>query len=217
MNRSRLLFLLSLLNLVAVFVCIYFLPQTVVFKFNSDFIVDELVSKWCNIILPLIQVISCIILVVIDIKTSTIPHFYRYIVMYIAIAIAMFYTWIMIVIQFGGYHIGDRVSLPLSSLILISIGLFMPAYSYYQKGKRVGTFSIFGYGWVRKSPIVWKKTHFAASVNGAFCGLLIMACGIVNDIVFKSNWAYLVAFGFWFIIYYMSTFFHSIRVYKHYY
>ena len=217
MNRSRLLFILSFINLLAVFVCIFFLPSMVAFKFNSDFFVEECVSRWCNIILPLIQFISCVILVITDIKTRNIPHFYRYIVMYIAISIAMLYTWVMIVIQFNGCQVGDKIYVPVSSFVLISVGLFMPAYSYYQKNKRVGTYSIFGYKWVKNSPIVWKKTHLCACITGAISGLLIMTCGIVNDISFKSNWVYLIALGIWVIVYYLVTFLHSIRMYRHYY
>lgn len=216
MNRGRLLFLLSFINFIAVFVCIFFLPQAVVFRFDSDFLVSEVVSKWLNIIMPSFQLIACLIILIIDLKTANIRHHYRYIVEYIAVSIAMIYTWIMIVIQFGNYKLGDKVALPLCTIILVIVGLFMMAYTYYQMSKKMNSFSIFNFSWVRKKLIVWKKTHFSAGVNGIIAGLLIMICGIVNDIVFKTNWMYLVAFGIYFIIYYVFTILHSIRVYRYY-
>lgn len=216
MNRGRLLFLLSFINFIAVFVCIFFLPQIVVFRFDSEFLVSEVVNKWLNIILPTFQLIACLIILIIDIKTAGIRHHYRYIVEYIAVSIAMLYTWIMIVIQFGDYKLGDKVAFPLSTIILVFLGLFMVAYTYYQMSKKMNSFSIFNFSWVRKKLIVWKKTHFSAGVTGAIAGLLIMACGIVNDIVFRTNWIYLIAFGIYFFIYYIFTILHSIRVYRFY-
>lgn len=212
MNKSRLLFLLSFVNVIAVFVCICYLPDVVAYRFNSAFLIDEMASKWWNIILPVLQLISCIILIVIDVKTLDIKHFYRYIVMYVAIDIAMFYTWLMIVIQFGNYQIGDKLTLPVSTMVFVAFGLFMMAYAFYQGGKAYRSFSIFSFSWTRKNPIVWSKTLNCASVMGRFVGLLIMACGIVNDICFGSNWVYLVAFGIWFVLYYIITFLHSIRM-----
>lgn len=217
MNRGRLLFVLSFFNLLAVFVCIFYLPQMVAFRFNSEFVVDQVVSRWSNIIMPAFQLIACIIILIIDIKTTGIRHHYRYIVAYIAISIAMLYTWIMIVIQFDNYGVGDKIEyMPLSTIIPMCFGLLFMAYTYYQTGKKFNSFSIFNFSWVRKMPIVWLKTHNFAGKVGAFSGILIMACGIVNDIVFKTNWIYLVAFGIYFVIYYLFTIFHSIRMYRYY-
>lgn len=216
MNRGRLLFIFSLFNFLAVFVCIFFLPQVVAFRFNSALLVDEVVNKWSNIIMPLFQLIACMIILIIDLKTAGIMHHYRYIVTYIAISIAMLYTWIMIVIQFGNYQVGDKISVPISTIVLMCVGLFMIAYTYYQISKKFNTFSIFNFSWVRKMPIVWMKTHASAGISGCISGLLIMSCGILNDIVFHTNWIYLVAFGIYFIFYYLSTMFHSIRMYRYY-
>lgn len=214
MNRAKLLFLLSLANFIAIFVCIFFMPEKVVFRFDSDFLTSIFASKWIDLIVPSIQLISCIILLIIDIKTADIPHQYRYIVMYVAMSIAMLYTWIMAVIQFGCYQVGEKVALPISTIILMVVGLFMIAYTYYQKNKNMENSSIFSFKWVKERKIVWVKTHSFASFLGAICGLLIIACGIVNDIVFKSNWVYLIALGIYFVVYYIFTILHSARIYR---
>ena len=216
MKRSRLLFLFSLINLIAVFVCIFYLPQNVVLKFNSNFVVSEMVSRWYDIVLPSLQLIACIIIIVIDLKTSQVPHFYRYIVAYIAISMATFYTWIMIVIQFQNCVIGDKLRLPLTSLILIPIALFIMIYSHYQSSKAFKSFSIFGFGWVKRSPLVWNKTHQIVGINGAITSILLIICAVLNDIKFQSNWAYLIAISIWFVFYYLITLFHSIRMYNYY-
>lgn len=217
MNRSRLLFIFSLFNLVAVFVCVFFLANNVVFKFNAYFQVTDFASRWVNIILPILQVVSCMIIMIVDIRENgSIPHIYRYIVAYIAVSVATFYTWIMIVIQFGNYSIGDKIVFPITSLILIPIALAILVYTYYQSTKPYKTFSIFGYAWVRNSPIAWQKTHTSAGRNGMLSSILIIVCAVVNDIVYKSNWAYVIALGIWLIVYYLFTFIHSLSI-SHYY
>lgn len=216
MKRAGLLFLFSFINLIAVFICIFLLPEYVVLKFNSNFVVSEMISRWYDIVLPSLQLIACIIILIIDIKTSATPHFYRYIVAYIAISMATFYTWIMIVIQFQNCNLGDKLRLPLTSLVLIPIALFIMIYSHYQGSKSFGSFSIFGFKWVKRSPVVWNKTHQIVGVNGAITSILLIVCGIVNDITFQSFWVYLVALGIWFVFYYFITLLHSVRIYNYY-
>ena len=102
MNRSKLLFSFSLINFVAVLICVLLMPSQVVIKFNSDMIVTDLFSRWFSIIIPTLQVVSCFVILFIDQKEQwKVPHHYRYIVAYIAISLATLYSWIMITIQFG--------------------------------------------------------------------------------------------------------------------
>lgn len=213
MNRSRLLFSFSLINFIAVFICIFFLNDIVVFKFNAYFQVDQLVSRWYDIILPALQLIAVIIIMTIDIREAgSIPHVYRYIVAYIAISVATFYTWIMIAIQFGNYEIGQTIKLPLTSVILIPIALFVLIYSYYQGTKPYKSFSMFGFSWVRDNPVVWQKTHYHAGRLGMISAMMLIILAIVNDIVYKSNWAYFIAFLILFMVYYFFTVIYSLAV-----
>ena len=122
----------------------------------------------------------------------------------------------MIVLQFQNCMVGDKLRLPLTSLILIPIALFIMVYSHYQSSKKYCTISIFGYGWVKKNPLVWNKTHQIVGFNGAITSILLIVCAVVNDIKFQSNWAYLIAFSIWFVFYYLITLLHSIRMYNYY-
>lgn len=217
MNRSRLLFSFSLINLISVFVCIFFLNDIVVFKFNAYFQVDQLVSRWYDIILPILQLIAVSIIMSIDIREAgSIPHVYRYIVAYIAISVATFYTWIMIAIQFGNYAIGETIKLPLTSVILIPIALVVLIYSYYQGTKPYNSFSIFGYSWVKNNPVVWQKTHFHAGRLGMISAMGLIILAIVNDIVYKSTWAYVIAFLILVVVYYLFTVLYSLSISRHY-
>ena len=218
MNRSRLLFSFSLINIVAVFICIFFLNSQVAIKFDYNLQVMELFSRWFSIILPSLQLISCLIILIIDLKEQwKVEHRYRYIVAYIAIVVATFYTWTMIAIQFGNYSMGDTIKLPVTCLILIPIAMFMLVYTYYQGFRKFQSKSIFGFKWVKNSPVAWKKTHFGASVNGMICSILMICTAVVNDVKFESsNWAYLVAFGLFVVVYYLFSLLHSIIVSKGY-
>lgn len=214
MNRSKLLFSFSFINFVAVFICIFFLNNQVAIKFDYNLEVLELFSRWFSIILPSLQLISCLIILIIDLKEQwKVEHHYRYIVAYIAIAVATFYTWIMIAIQFGNYSVGDTIKLPVTSLIIIPIAMIMLVYTYYQGYRKFRSKSIFAFKWVKNSPVAWKKTHFGASVNGMICSILMICTAVINDVKFNgSSWAYLVAFGLFIVIYYIFSLINSIMV-----
>jgi len=168
--------------------------------------VTELVNKWYDIIIPICQVIACGILMFLDARDDgTIKHVYRYLVYYVAISIATFYTWFMIVMQFGQFAIGDKLTIPVTMLILAPIGLFMIAYGYYQSSKPYGSVSIFGYAWVKDNSTSWERTHRVAGVLSSITGLIILAIAIINDIVFKADLAYLMAVIVWIVIYYLLT------------
>ena len=215
MYRSKLLFVFSVVNLISVFISILFMRFDVAFKFNSGFVVTEMVSRWYDIILPILQLISCFIILFIDIKQGwKIPHFYRYIVAYIAVSISTYYTWIMIAIHLNNYQIGDKISLPITVLIIVPIALFFLVYSYYLIGKNYKSSSLFAFKWVRLSPVVWKKTHYFAGTMGIICSALMMGLAILNDTIFRTNWIYIVVIIIWGVLYYLSTFIYSKKIYK---
>lgn len=218
MSRSKLLFSFSLINFVAVLICVLLMPSQVVIKFNSDMIVTDLFSRWFSIIIPTLQVVSCFVILFIDQKEQwKVPHHYRYIVAYIAISLATLYSWIMITIQFGGYNVGDEIKLPLTCLILIPLALFMLVYTYYQGYRKYQNKSIFGFSWTKNSPMAWKKTHFNASVNGMICAILMICTAVINDVRFNgSAWAYVVALGLFVVVYYFFTLVYSYIISKDY-
>lgn len=212
MYRSRLLFGFSVINLIAVFVCIMLLPPMVAFKFDSNFIVSEIITRWYNIIIPALQVIACMVIMIIDFKEDgAIPHLYRYIITYVAVSIATYYTWIMLDIQFENLSIGDQVIAPMSVLILVPIALFMVAYGYYQCTKKYGAKSIFAFKFVKENPIVWKKVHKVAGFLSSLSGMIIIVLAILNDTIIKCWWMYLVAVGVWVLVYYCFTFIYAYK------
>ena len=212
MFRSRLLLIFSMINLIAVFICTLLLPYDVAFKFDSMFVLTHLISRWYNIIIPVLQVVSCGIIMSIDFKEQgKIPHIYRYIITYVAVSIATYYSWIMIAIQFENLAIGDTVIAPISALILVPIALFMVAYGYYQSAKSFNTKSIFAYKFVKSNPIVWRKTHKTAGILSVVSGMLIIVLAILNEIIFKTNWIYLIAVIIWIVVYYLFTFIYAYK------
>ena len=212
MNRSKLLFGFSLINLIAVFVCIMFLPHLVVYQFDANFCVSEFVNRWYNIIIPALQVIACMVIMIIDIgESGQIKHLYRYIVTYVAVSVATLYTWIMLAIQFQGLNLGQKIIAPISVLILVPIALFMVVYGYYQSAKEFGTRSIFGFKFVKANPIVWRKTHKVAGFLSSLSGMIVIILAILNETIFRTNWIYVISIGVWLLIYYCFTFLYAYR------
>lgn len=217
MYRSRLMVIFSLINFIAVFVCVCLLPNNVAFQFGSDFVITATISRWCDLIIPFLQLLSCIIIVMIDFKEENkIPHVYRYIITYVAVSIATYYTWIMIAIQFENLNVGDMIKAPLSVLILVPIAMFLVAYGYAQSSKKFGTPSIFGLNFVKENPVLWKKTHKLAGFMSSFSGMVIIVLAILNETIFKTNWIYFIAFVVWFVLYYLITIIYTYRESKFY-
>lgn len=206
MKKSRLLYLFSLLNFVAIFIFILFLPSNVIFKLNSDLTVLSYVGRWYNIILPSLQMIACFVILLIDMKErGKIAHRYRYLITYIAISIATYFSWIMLILQYKNIEIEGKVSLPVTTIILLFLSLVFFVFGYYEYNKEISQFSIFGFNSVKSNPLVWRKTHKFAGIMTSIIGIIFIVLAILNDLIFNSNWIYIIALTIWIVLYLLFT------------
>ena len=205
MKRSRLIFLFTILNLICSIVFICYLPENVVFGFTSNFQAMEIINKWYNLIIPIIMLIVIGIIFFVDVFTPTAVHRYRYLIAWVAIAFTTYIYWIMLFIQMENFEIGQTLKFPISLIILLPISLFLYAEGYFEYYKEFGSKSIFGFSWVRNNVSAWVETHKVAGRLSYVVATAYIVLAICNELVWQTNWIYLIAFAVWFVVYYLLT------------
>lgn len=206
MRTSRSIFLLTVINFVLTFVFLKYLPDQVLFGLTGNFYASEFVSKWTNIIIPSCQIIACGIIFLVDVFHRDVPHKYRYLTAYVAFAFTTYAMWILMFMQMNNSEIGVPLDWPWTIIILFPIGLFLLAEGFDEIFyKPMSEFSIFGFSWVRKSPIVWEKTHKCSGTCCILTGLILIVLAVLNELIWHTLWIYLVALLVWLCLYILFT------------
>ena len=217
MKKSTLLTLFSIVNLICVIIINLYLPDMVVFNINAKFQITEYVGKWYNIIMPILAIISCGIIMLIDIKEDgTKKHVYRYLIAFVAVAVCVYYSWVLIGVQYIGGKIGDSITAPWTIIILFPIALFMLANGVSLRDRVFRDASLFKMDMTCNNPMVWKKTHVKAGRMSIFTGLVLCVLAVLNEIIWHTLWIYLVAFCVWFVFAFIYIFFYAKVISRNY-
>ncbi len=205
MRTSRTIFLFSVLNLIAGIVFIFQLPENVIFGFISNFYATELINRWYNLIIPIIQVICMLIIYLVDIYKPDVPHKYRYLTSWVALSFTTFIMWCLMFFQYENLELGRITHWPMTVIILFPIALFMLAHGYSSISKNMSEFSFFGFKGVKNNEFAWKKVHNFAGSMGILVGVAMLVMAVLNELVWDTYWIYLVAFGVWFVFYFLLS------------
>jgi len=201
MKKSSLLTWFTVFNFIGILAMVLFcLPSSVVFNINAKFEITEYITKWYNIVLPVLAIIACIIILGIDIKEQgNIRHVYRYLIAYVAVAVCSYYSWVLIGIQHFGGAIGDKITAPWTMIILFPIAYFMLANGVSLYDRMYKDKSLFKMDMTEANPMVWQKTHAMAGRMSIFTGLTLFVLAVLNEFIWHTLWIYLVAFLVWFV------------------
>ena len=205
MRTSRNIFLFTIINLIAGIVFIYQLPENVVFGFLSNFYANQFINRWYNLMIPIAQIITTFVIFMVDVYKPNVPHKYRYVTSWVAISFTTFLMWVIMFIQYENLVIGKIVHWPLTIVILFPIGLFMLADGFAKLTKDMKEFSLFGFKGVKNNPTNWKKVHTFAGKMMIFIAIVFLAIAVLNEILWQTNWIYLIAFVIWFVFYYLIS------------
>ena len=205
MKTSRNIFFFTILNLLATIIFIVQLQELVVFGFLSNFSATQFINKWYNLIIPIVQVVSAFIIFILDVYNPNVPHKFRYIISWVAIVVTTLIMWGLMFIQYKNLSLGKIVNWPETLFILLPIALFMISEGYLSLNKDPKEFSIFGFKSVKTNNNVWKKVHKFAGKMNMLLGFVFIALAFICELIWKSNWIYLIAFIIWFIFYYLIT------------
>ena len=217
MKKSTLLTLFTMLNLIGVIVFNLYLPDMVVFNINAKFQITEFIGKWYNIILPILSIVACLIIMLIDVKEQgTKKHVYRYLIAYVAVSVCTYYTWVLLGVQYYGGAIGDVVTAPWTIIVLFPIALFMIANGVSLRYRMFRDASLFKMDMTSNHPIVWQKTHVQAGRMSIFTGLVFCVLAVLNISIWHTLWVYLVAFCVWFVFAFIYILFYAKVVSRNY-
>lgn len=210
MKKSTLLTLFTVVNLICIIIATIFLPELVVFNFNAKFQITEYIGKWYNIILPILSIISCGIIMIIDIKEQgTKKHVYRYLIAYVAVAVCSFYSWVLIGVQNTGGAIGDTMTAPWTIIILFPVAYFMLANGVSLRDRVFRDTSLFKMNITMANPMVWQKTHAMAGRMSILVGLALFVLAVLNELIWHTLWIYLIAFAVWFVFAFIYILFYA--------
>jgi uncharacterized membrane protein len=188
MKNSALLLIYSIINLILCCIFLLFLPQNVAFRFDELFVVTDLISKYYNIILPIVQVVSIIIICLIDIyQKNGKKHTYRYLITYVCFAVASYFTWIMMGIQYFSSQIGLTVRFPINSLIFFVLSYFLFILSYIKIDNKIIKNSIFNFPWIKNNKFVHLKTQRFSARLGILLSIINLILAFLNDILIVSK------------------------------
>ena len=188
MGKAKLIFSYSVINVIAVLVVLFMLPEMGAFKFSGALIVTEVVSKWYSLFIPIVAVIASGIIMMVEIsENGEQGHKYRYLITFVASFLASCYTWCMIAIQTQGVSIGDKLTFPWSIAILVPISAILFASGYHQYTKKTLSGKFYSFSWLSLSPIAWKKTHKLASFVNFIFGIYLIIVAIINDCFIHNN------------------------------
>ena len=205
MRTSRNIFLFTIINLIAGIVFIYQLPENVVFGFLSNFYANQFINRWYNLMIPIAQIITTFVIFMVDVYKPNVPHKYRYVTSWVAISFTTFLMWVIMFIQYENLVIGKIVHWPLTVVILFPIALFMLADGFAKLTKDMNEFSLFGFRGVKNNQTAWTKVHTFAGKMMIFIAIVFLAIAVLNEMIWQTNWIYLIAFVIWFVFYYLIS------------
>lgn len=209
MKKSKLLTLFTLFNFLVVMIfIIYALPETVCFKFNlTTMTATNYVGKWYNIIFPSLAVITCLVILIIDIREDgSKKHVFRYLITFVAVCVCFYFSWCMMGIQIHLTHTGgDEITIPWSIITLFPIAYFLIANGVMEIERPYRESSIFAFSWVKSNVIVWTKTHKVGGKASIFVGFVIHALAILNETILHSEGVYVIAVALILFVYFLFT------------
>jgi len=188
MGKAKLIFGYSVVNVIAVLVALFMLPDMGAFKFSGALIVTEVVSKWYSLFIPIVAVIASGVIMLVEISENGLQgHKYRYLITFVASFLASCYTWVMLAIQTQGVSVGDKLSFPWAIVVLIPISAVLFASGYHQYTKKTLSGKFYSFSWLALSPIAWRKTHKLASFVNFLFGAYLLVVAILNECVIHNN------------------------------
>ena len=215
MRTSRSILIYTILNVICCIGFIFMLPNDVVFGINGNLQASQYVSRWYNLIIPIAQVISAFVIYFMDVFAPK-YHKYRYLISWVAIAFTTYFMWVLMLVQYSNFALGETLNWPWIVVVMFPIDLFLLAEGFYTVNKDFKDFSIFGFWWVKASSLVWKETHRVAGLTLIVVAFAQMVLSVINVVLWNVWWMYFVLLGIWVVIHWLYTFICAINLGKKY-
>lgn len=182
---------LAVINLIVLVVLICLLPDTVPIHFNVDMVVDRMGSPaWLVVfgILPVLIALGLILELVLRKREYQNRRVMQIFMSLLAVFFAWF-GWVFYGIVSCGAEMGEKVSVSMSLLIMLPLGLILIVFgNYLPKIRRNRTLGL-KLPWTLKNEECWNKTHrfsgYVTIIAGAILSIGAIICGVLDIDVYS--------------------------------
>ena len=182
---------LAVINLIVLVVLICLLPDTVPIHFNVDMVVDRMGSPAWLVVFGILPVLIALGLIL-ELVLRKREYSNRRVIQIFMGALAVFFAWfgwVFYGIVSCGAEMGEKVSVSMSLLIMLPLGLILIVFgNYLPKIRRNRTLGL-KLPWTLKNEECWNKTHrfsgYVTIIAGAILSIGAIICGVLDIDVYS--------------------------------
>ena len=182
---------LAVINLIVLVVLICLLPDTVSIHFNVDMVVDRMGSPAWLVVFGILPVLIALGLIL-ELVLRKREYSNRRVIQIFMGALAVFFAWfgwVFYGIVSCGAEMGEKVSVSMSLLIMLPLGLILIVFgNYLPKIRRNRTLGL-KLPWTLKNEECWNKTHrfsgYVTIIAGAILSIGAIICGVLDIDVYS--------------------------------
>lgn len=215
MRTSRSILVFTIVNLICGGLFIFMLPDNVIFGITGNLHASQYISRWYNLIIPIVQVISALVIYLLDVFAPK-YHKYRYLIAWVAIAFTTYLMWVLMMLQYSNHLLATDLTWPWTIIIVFPIDMFLLAEGFYATQKDKDDFSIFGFRWVRESSLVWNETHKIAGWSLIVVAMTQLVLAVLNELYWSVWWIYLIMLAIWVVAHWLYTYLCALNYGKRY-
>ena len=182
---------LAVINLIVLVVLICLLPDTVPIHFNVDMVVDRMGSPAWLVVFGILPVLIALGLIL-ELVLRKREYSNRRVIQIFMGALAVFFAWfgwVFYGIVSCGAEMGEKVSVSMSLLIMLPLGLILIVFgNYLPKIRRNHTLGL-KLPWTLKNEECWNKTHrfsgYVTIIAGVILSIGAIICGVLDIDVYS--------------------------------
>ena len=206
---------LAVINLIVLVVLICLLPDTVPIHFNVDMVVDRMGSPAWLVVFGILPVLIALGLIL-ELVLRKREYSNRRVIQIFMGALAVFFAWfgwVFYGIVSCGAEMGEKVSVSMSLLIMLPLGLILIVFgNYLPKIRRNRTLGL-KLPWTLKNEECWNKTHrfsgYVTIIAGAILSIGAIICGVLDIDVYSF-----IFFGVAILLFIIAPTIYSAVIYK---
>lgn len=168
--------IIAIVNLIASFIFIFTLPDTVPTHFNISLVCDNVGSKWSGIIVPVIIALVFPLCMLFEGKGKNSEINPKPLAIIIVFAEIMITTlcWFLLLAMKSGVTIGDRIPFNLEFLITLTISLMFVVIGNYLPTVRQNKTLGIKIPWTLKNEKCWDATHRFSGKVWVIIGIIML-------------------------------------------
>lgn len=170
-------------NAIGFIVAVCFLPSSVPTHIDGTMTIDGVGSPWILLILPLIALLVVLAFgAYLIFRKENKNTRVLMITLFVICVLFIWLSWVFFAVALSGQALGEKVSLSMSLLVMLPIGLLFIIMGNYMPKVRQNRALGIKLPWTLKNAECWKKTHifggYAMVIAGALISIGAIICGL---------------------------------------